>query len=58
MKLFRPKTERYHNWDEGDCGKPIDRKGNHLSYYKKGFWKRIDRKKFIKQFIKQYDKET
>ena len=47
------KTEGYHNFDEGDCGHPIDRKGKHLCFFKKGYWKRRDRKKFIKNFLKQ-----
>lgn len=48
MKVSRPKTEKYHNYAEGDSYKPIDRKGIHLSYFKKGFWKRYDRKKFFR----------
>lgn len=36
MKLSRPKTEKYHNHEEGDCGKPID------NFFKKKFWKRYD----------------
>lgn len=39
-----PRTEKWHNWDEGDCGKPI-KVG---CYYKKKFWKRYDRKKFYR----------
>ena len=23
MKIARPKTSKYHNYDEGDCGKSI-----------------------------------
>jgi hypothetical protein len=46
MKTSRPKTEKYHNYEEGDCGKPIN------NYFKRGFWKRNDRKKFIKNFLK------
>ncbi len=42
MKIARPKTESYHNFEEGDCGKP---QANH---FKKGFWKRNDRKKFFR----------
>jgi hypothetical protein len=49
MKISRPKTESYHNYQEGDCGKPIDRKGKHLCYYKKGWWKKHDRKKFFRR---------
>lgn len=48
-KISRPKTESWHNYAEGDCGKPIDRHGKHLCYYKKGFWKRYDRKKFLRR---------
>jgi len=56
MKLHRVKTEKYHNYEEGDCGKPIDRKGKHLCFYKKKWWKKYDRKKFIKNLLKQIDK--
>ena len=50
MKLARPKTEKYHNYQEGDCGSPIE------NYYKKGFWKRNDRKKYLKNIVKNIDK--
>ena len=53
MKLSRPKTEKWHNYEEGDCGKPIDRDGSNRSYFKKGFWKRYDRKKFFRNILKQ-----
>jgi hypothetical protein len=43
MKISRPKTEKWHNWEEGDVPKPIQ------CYYKKGFWKRHDRKKYIRK---------
>jgi hypothetical protein len=36
MKLSRVKTERWHNYEEGDCAKPIKNK----CYYKRGFWKK------------------
>lgn len=49
MKIFRPKTERWHNYVEGDCGSPISRHGKHLQYFKKGWWKRYDRKKFFRK---------
>lgn len=52
MKVARPKTEKWHNHEEGDCGVPIDRKGKHLCYFKKGFWKRYDRKKYLKRTSK------
>ena len=52
MKTSRPKTESYHNYSEGDCGSPISRHGKHLCFYKKGFWKRNDRKKFFKRVLK------
>ena len=55
MKLPRVKTESWHNYEEGDCGKPIDRGGSNKCFYKKGFWKRYDRKKFIKLAIKIND---
>lgn len=51
MKLARVKTEKWHNYEEGDCGKSIDRHGKHLHYFKKGFWKRYDRKKFIRRLL-------
>ena len=38
MILVGLKTERFHNYQEGDCGKPIDRKGIHLRFYKKVFY--------------------
>lgn len=56
MKIPRPKTEKYHNYEEGDCGKPIDRKGIHLCFFKKGSWKRVDRKKFFRNYFKTLDK--
>lgn len=40
MKISRPKTEKYHNWQDGN--------------YKKGFWKKYDRKKFFRNFFKHY----
>lgn len=40
MKIAKPKTSKYHNYDEGDCGKPIK------DFYKRGFWKRYDRKRY------------
>lgn len=46
---MKPKTSKYHNWDEGDCGKPI--KVGY--YYKKGFWKRYDRKKYYRNLFKR-----
>lgn len=45
MKIARCKTEKYHNWDLEPSSKQPD-------YFKKGFWKRNDRKKFFKRFIK------
>jgi len=51
MKISRPKTEQWHNWEEGDCGKPINRDGSKKQYFKKGFWKRYDRKKYIKKVL-------
>ena len=49
MKISRPKTEKWHSYSEGDCGRPIDRKGKHLCYYKKKFWKKSDRKKYLRK---------
>ena len=40
------KTEKYHNWQNGDCQKPKK------NYFKKGFWKRYDRKKFYRNLLK------
>lgn len=48
MKIARVKTESYHNWEEGDCGSPIK------NYFKKGFWKKYDRKRFIKNLLKKF----
>ena len=44
MKVSRPKTEKYHNWE-------IDPSSKHESYFKKGFWKKYDRKKFFRRFF-------
>ena len=46
MKISRPKTEKCHNYYEGDCGNPI------RNFFKKGFWKKYDRKRFIKKALK------
>jgi len=54
---MQPKTHKFHNFQEGDTGKPIDRKGKHLRFFAKGYWKRIDRKKFYRALFKQLDKE-
>lgn len=35
MKIARPKTEKWHNYEEGDCAKPIDRDGSNKAYFKK-----------------------
>lgn len=48
MKISRVKTEKFHNWEEGDCGKPIN------NYFKKGFWKKYDRKKFLRNLLKKF----
>lgn len=47
MRVFRPYTEKYNNWDEGDCRKPID------CFFKKGYWKRINRKKFLRNLSRE-----
>jgi hypothetical protein len=47
MKIGRVKTEKYHNYEEGDVGSPIK------DYFKKGFWKRNDRKRFIRNIFKK-----
>lgn len=52
MKKGRPKTEKWHSFDEGDARFPIDRHGKHLKYFKKGFWKKYDRKKFYRTLLK------
>lgn len=46
MKIARPKPEQWHNYAEGDASKPIK------DYYKKGFWKRFDRKKWFRKILK------
>lgn len=51
MKIKRPKTEKYHNWEEGDVRKPIE------NFFKKGFWKRYDRNKFFRKLFKILDKQ-
>jgi hypothetical protein len=55
MKVSRPKTEKWHNYEEGDCGSPIDRHGKHLSYFKKGFWKKYDRKRWFRNLLKKLE---
>ena len=42
MKL---KTDKYHNFEEGDCGSPI------RNYFKKRFWKRNDRKRYLRRLF-------
>ena len=41
--------------EEGDCGKPIDRDGSNKAYFKKGWWKRYDRKKFFRNISKWFE---
>lgn len=55
MKVFRPKTASYHNYEEGDCGHPIDRDGSNKRFFAKGWWKRWDRKKFFRRLFKNVD---
>jgi hypothetical protein len=50
LKIARPKTEKWHNYQEGDCAKPIDK-----GYFKKGWWKRYDRKKFFRNISKWFE---
>ena len=57
MKIFRPITEKYHGYTEGETGRPIQRHGEHLCFYKKGFWKRNDRKKFFREIFKNDEQE-
>ena len=45
MKIARPKTEKWHNYED-DCGSPMK------NYFKKGFWKKSDRKKFFRRVEK------
>jgi hypothetical protein len=52
VRIARVKTEKYHNYEEGDCGSPI------IDYYKKGFWKKYDRKKFIRKLFHVLNKES
>jgi hypothetical protein len=49
MKIAKPKTDDMHNYAEGDCGSPID------NYFKKGFWKRFDRKRFFRNLFKKLE---
>lgn len=49
FEYMKPRTSKYHNWQEGDCGKPI--KVGY--YYKKGFWKRYDRKRYYRNLFKK-----
>jgi len=49
MFVSRVKTEKYHNNYEGDCRKPIK------DYYKKGIFKRSDRKRFLRNYFKTID---
>jgi hypothetical protein len=52
MKMSNPKTEQYHDyWDEGQHNPPYYR------WYKKGFWKREGRKKFIKNFLRESERD-
>lgn len=51
MKISIVKTEKWHNYEEGDCAKPIDRNNKNKSYFKKGFWKKYDRKKYIRNIL-------
>ena len=57
MKIARVRTESYHNYEEGDVYKPIDRDGSNKCYYKKGFWKKYDRKRFIRNILKYFNYE-
>lgn len=45
MKIARPKTEKWHNYD-------LYHSSKHEKYFSKGFWKRIDRKKFFRRLFK------
>lgn len=55
MKISRVKTEKWHNYEEGDCSKPLGRKNKNLCYFKKGFWKRHDRKKYLRLTKKWFE---
>ena len=55
MKIGKLKTERWHRGDEGDTYLPITRHGKHLCYFKKGFWKRYDRKKYLRNLLKSFE---
>ncbi len=48
MKKGNPKTSKWHKYEEGDCAAPIGRDGSKKCFYKKGFWKRYDRKKYYR----------
>ena len=53
MKIPRVRTEAWHNDQEGEHVKPL-KVG---SFYKKGFWKRYDRRKYIRNLLKQIEDE-
>ena len=55
MNISRVKTEKWHKHEEGDCASPLNLHGKHLSYFKKGFWKRYDCKKFLRNIKKMRD---
>lgn len=48
MKIARPKTEKYHNYE--DVCSPIE------NYFKKRFWKRNDRKRFFRKLFKNLER--
>ena len=49
-KGFKNTTANYFNNYEGDAYRPID------NFYKKGYWKRCARKKYLRRLFKQLDK--
>lgn len=51
MKIRNVKASQWHKY-ESDFPAAIDR------YYQKGFWKRNDKKKFIKRTLKSYDDKS
>jgi len=52
MKVSRPKTEKWHNWEEGE-GIPNPK----FLYFKKKKWKRWDRKKFFRRLFKNLNRD-
>lgn len=50
-KIPNPKTSIPY-WDDGQAGP------NYYRWYKKGWWKRYTRKRFLRKINKEYEKGT